>query len=66
MEIIGAIVVEFILAMLLNYPGAAIRWIFLRSKKPFAVLKDDFELNYYAAMLVIALTSVPIIAIRQL
>jgi len=66
MEFIGAIVFELILSIVLNYPGAAIRWIFLRGKKPFAVLKNDFELNYYTAMWVIALTLVAITAIRQL
>jgi hypothetical protein len=66
MEIIGEIVIQVILGFLLNYPGAAIRWIILRGKKPFTVLKDDYELNYFAAMCVIGLTLTAIVAIRQL
>lgn len=61
MEILGQIVAEFVLGMLLNYPGAAIRWIFLRGKKPFTRLKDDYELNYFVAVLLIGM----IIAIKQ-
>lgn len=36
-EVIGAFIAEF----LLFYPGAAIRWVFLRKKKSFDELLDD-------------------------
>jgi len=50
-EIGGQVIIDVVL----NYPGAAIRWVLLRGKKPLSVLKKDPELNSFIAIVAIAL-----------
>lgn len=46
---------EIIIYGVLQFPGAAIRWLFLRKKKTFKeLLKDNFELNILVSVLAIA------------
>ncbi|MGD9492617.1 MAG: hypothetical protein AB7V36_04625 [Bacteroidales bacterium] len=46
MEEVFQIIFEFVVAIVLQYPGAFIRWIFARKKKKFDdLLKDDLWIN---------------------
>ena len=52
METIFEIILEFLILIILQYPGAVVRWILIGRKKPIAVLlKDDFTVNASVAIL---------------
>lgn len=48
------IIKEVIINGILQYPGAAIRWLFLRKRKTFKeLLNDSFEFNVLVSVLLI-------------
>lgn len=54
MDFIVDIFLEFIIYGILQYPGAAIRWLFIRKRKTFKeLLKDNFEINAFLAIIMI-------------
>ncbi len=57
METIWNIIIESIVLFLFEYPGAMIRWVLLRGKKPFRnILYDDSFPNWLLTVIAIALT----------
>lgn len=50
------LVIEFILIYVLSFPGAFIRWLFIRKRRPFKdLLKDSW---YYNAGITVFVSSV--------
>jgi hypothetical protein len=55
-EFFQEIIKEVIIDGILQYPGAAIRWLFLRKRKTFKeLLNDNFEFNVLVSVLVLVL-----------
>ncbi|MNK07628.1 hypothetical protein D3C87_255430 [compost metagenome] len=66
LEILSEIFKEVIIYGVLQFPGAAIRWLFLRKKKTFKeLLKDNFELNTLVSVLAIAFISFIVYQIKK-
>ncbi len=65
-EFIAEFIFEAIINVLLYYPGASIRWLFLRKSKSFSELLDDeySVLNSFVATLFIALIVVAVFIIK--
>lgn len=64
-DLFSDICIQIVLDVLLNYPGASIRWALLRGRQPISKLKDDFELNSFIAIIFIALVTGIVAVIRQ-
>ena len=49
------IILETIVVLIFRYPGASIRWLFLRHKRTFkSILKDDPYINAMLSLVVLA------------
>lgn len=64
-DLFSDIGIQIILDVLLNYPGAFIRWALLSGRQPISKLKDDVELNSFTAIIFMALVIGIVAAIRQ-
>lgn len=50
------IILETIVVLIFRYPGALIRWVFLRKKRTFkSILDDDPYINAMLSLVVLAL-----------
>tara|TARA_R110002124_G_scaffold50307_4_gene146529 strand:- start:2012 stop:2203 length:192 start_codon:yes stop_codon:yes gene_type:complete len=55
------IILETIVVLVFRYPGALIRWVFLRNKRTFkSILDDDPYINAMLSLVVLALIVVSI------
>ena len=54
MEIVSGLIFEVVSDLVLNFPGAFIRWIFLHRKRTYKSLLSDTEINAMVAIIVIA------------
>lgn len=49
------VIIETIMVLIFRYPGAIIRWIFIRKKRTFkSILEDDPYVNAIVSLLLIA------------
>lgn len=49
------VIIETIIVLIFRYPGAFIRWIFIRKKRTFkSILEDDPYVNSIVSLLLIA------------
>ena len=49
------IILKVIIGLILNYPGAYIRWLLFNRENKFEYYKKDISINYSVSMLVITL-----------
>lgn len=49
-------ILKVILGLVLNYPGAYIRWLLFKKENKIEYYRKDISLNYFISMLVITLT----------
>lgn len=60
------IIIKVILALILNYPGAYIRWLLFNRKNKIEYYKKDISFNFFVSKLVIVLIIVIILYVKMI